>query len=77
MCKENISNVFTIQFRFISFIVSLPPPKITENSAPITKQNGDTHTEYWENQTIVISNFLKLPRTFAKVAFFDTRNMGC
>ena len=30
---------------------SLPTPKITANSTPITKQNGDSHTEYMENQT--------------------------
>ena len=54
--------------------MNLPPPKITANSIPMTKQNGDTHTEYMENQTIVISNFLKLPLTFLEVAvFFFTR----
>ena len=37
--------------RFIPYVVNLPPPKITANSTRITKQNGDTHTEYMENQT--------------------------
>ena len=58
------------KLRFIPYIVNLPPPKITANSTPMTKQNGDTHTEYMENQTIVISNFLKLPLTFLEVAVF-------
>ena len=62
--------MFKIQFRFISFIVSLPPPKITANSTPNTNQNGDTHRIYGKSDIIVISNFLKLPLTFLDVAVF-------
>ena len=63
-----------IQLRFISFIVNLPPPKITANSTPITKQNGDTHTEYLENQTLLLlAIFWSYLWHFLKSQFFYSR----
>ena len=82
LCKKNISNVFKIKVTFYSIYCELAT---TKNYGKFSSHYPHAYkTKWWHShgiyeklKIIVNNNFLKLARTFSKVALFYSRNMGC